>query len=80
MTALFAEKIALAKLTLDITPYWRYLRLSDMSDNRNRAQQQLEIGVLGAARFVHLISLVAARPGPEFVAKQERAVSSSPTE
>ena len=33
MTALFAEEIALAKLTLDITPYWRYLELSDMSDN-----------------------------------------------
>ena len=28
MTALFAEEIALAKLILDITPYWRHLRKS----------------------------------------------------
>ena len=52
MTALFAEEIALAKLTLDITPYWRYLQLSDMSDNCNREKQQREIGVTGVARFV----------------------------
>ena len=37
---------------LRITPYWRYLRLSDMSDNRNREKQQLEIGFTGVARFV----------------------------
>ena len=36
MTALFAEEIGLAKLLPNITPYWRYLRLSDMSDNPKR--------------------------------------------
>jgi hypothetical protein len=34
VTALFAEEIDLAKLTPDITPYWRFMRLSDRSDNR----------------------------------------------
>ena len=37
---------------LRITLYWRYLRLSDMSDNSNREKQQLEIAVTGVARFV----------------------------